>query len=195
MNFLAHFYLSGDSKEILTGNFLGDFVKGRHFALDYPEQISKGITLHRSIDHFTDTHPIVRNRTRQLIQKHGRYGGVLLDIFYDYCLAKSWKDYSDISLVTFSQNSYQTLANYEGLFPEKAKLTYKHMSEHDWLSNYVHLEGIERVLNGMERRTKFTSNLSKGIVELKENYAIYEEEFKLFFPQIILHCKNEINKT
>jgi len=194
MNFLAHFYLSGNSQEILVGNFLGDFVKGRYFALDYPEQISKGISLHRSIDHFTDTHPIVKVRTRKLIQKYGRYGGVLLDIFYDYCLAKSWQDYTDIPLVEFSQNSYQILAKYEHLFPEKAQLAYKHMSHYDWLSNYVHLEGIERVLNGMERRTKFTSNLGKGITELKEDYSVYEAEFKLFFPQIMLHCTNEINK-
>ncbi|MFW6222936.1 MAG: ACP phosphodiesterase, partial [Bacteroidota bacterium] len=31
MNFLAHTYLSGNSDEILVGNFIGDFVKGRHF--------------------------------------------------------------------------------------------------------------------------------------------------------------------
>ena len=28
MNFLAHIYLSGDSKDILIGNFIGDYVKG-----------------------------------------------------------------------------------------------------------------------------------------------------------------------
>ena len=192
MNFLAHFYLSEDYDEILVGNFLGDFVKGRHFALDYPTQIAKGISLHRNIDHFTDTHPIVKQQTKELVQKYGRYGGVLTDIFYDYCLARTWEKYSTISLMDYSQNTYQTLAKYEHLFPEKAKQAYQHMSYHDWLSNYAHLEGIERVLNGLERRTKFVSNLSKGIVELEQNYQIYESNFELFFPQLISHCKEKI---
>ena len=95
-------------------------------------------------------------------------------------------------LLDFSQNTYQTLARYEHLFPKKAKLAYQHMSYHDWLSNYAHIEGIERVLNGLERRTKFVSNLGKGIVELEQNYEIYQRNFELFFPQIISHCKEII---
>jgi hypothetical protein len=29
MNFLAHLLLSGENEEIITGNYVGDFVKGR----------------------------------------------------------------------------------------------------------------------------------------------------------------------
>ena len=56
MNYLAHAYLSFGHKEVLTGNMISDFVKGKA-RFQYPEGIQKGIMLHRAIDDFTDTHP------------------------------------------------------------------------------------------------------------------------------------------
>ncbi|MGA2151478.1 MAG: DUF479 domain-containing protein, partial [Geobacteraceae bacterium] len=51
MNFLAHLYLSGDDPELLVGNLLGDFVKGR-LSGNFPDGIERGIELHRRIDSF-----------------------------------------------------------------------------------------------------------------------------------------------
>ena len=59
MNFLAHTYLSGANDEIIVGNFMGDYVKGKNY-LHLPELIKKGILIHRDIDYYTDTHPITR---------------------------------------------------------------------------------------------------------------------------------------
>ena len=59
MNYLAHATLSFGNAEILTGNIIGDFVKGKE-KLTYPVAIQKGITLHRLIDEFTDTHSITK---------------------------------------------------------------------------------------------------------------------------------------
>ena len=60
MNYLAHAYLSFNIPEILVGNLISDFVKGKR-KLDYPPGIRTGITLHRAIDTFTDTHPAIRD--------------------------------------------------------------------------------------------------------------------------------------
>jgi acyl carrier protein phosphodiesterase len=57
MNFLAHAFLSFNDKDLLTGNMISDFVKGKK-RYDYPISIQKGITLHRAIDEFTDCHPV-----------------------------------------------------------------------------------------------------------------------------------------
>ena len=46
MNFLAHTYLSGSDPEILVGNFIGDFVKGKQIE-KFEENIKppkKGLT-------------------------------------------------------------------------------------------------------------------------------------------------------
>jgi len=56
MNFLAHFYLSGNQENIILGNFMGDFVKGNPFK-KYPAPLATAIQLHRQIDIFTDSHP------------------------------------------------------------------------------------------------------------------------------------------
>ena len=53
MNFLGHFYLSHYDEELTVGNYIADFVKGKKY-LEYPKNVSKGIMMHREIDHFTD---------------------------------------------------------------------------------------------------------------------------------------------
>ena len=58
MNYLAHIYLSGNNDMLKIGNFIADSVKGKQY-LDYPKAVQQGITLHRNIDEFTDSHPIV----------------------------------------------------------------------------------------------------------------------------------------
>jgi acyl carrier protein phosphodiesterase len=57
VNYLAHAYLSFDDPEVLTGNMISDFVKGKK-KYGYPPRILAGIDLHRAIDEFTDDHPV-----------------------------------------------------------------------------------------------------------------------------------------
>ena len=59
MNYLAHAYLSFNHPEIVVGNMISDFVKGKK-KFDYSEGIQKGITFHRAIDEFTDSHPTTK---------------------------------------------------------------------------------------------------------------------------------------
>jgi len=59
MNYLAHAYLSFGNQDILTGNMISDFVKGKT-KFDYPLTIQKGIYLHRQIDSFTDSHILTK---------------------------------------------------------------------------------------------------------------------------------------
>lgn len=65
MNYLAHIYLSGDDPLITMGNFMADGIKGKQYKTYLP-QLQKGILLHRSIDSFTDSHPIVKQSTKRL---------------------------------------------------------------------------------------------------------------------------------
>ena len=83
MNFLAHIYLSGDDDELKIGNFIADSVKGKKFS-QFPDQVQKGITLHRKIDSYTDSHPIVRESVLRLFPKYGHYSSVIVDILYDH---------------------------------------------------------------------------------------------------------------
>ena len=104
MNFLAHIYLSGDNDLLKIGNFMADSIRGNSYE-NYPDEIKKGILLHRSIDSFTDMHPVYRKSKHRLHEKYGHYSGVIMDIFYDHFLAKNWANYSNKKLEEYAENT------------------------------------------------------------------------------------------
>ena len=101
MNFLAHTHLSPDNDDIIFGNFIADAIKGKSY-LVYRKDIVTGILHHRSIDVFTDRHPIVKN-SKSLVRTHfGKYSGIVVDIYYDHFLARNWELYHNWELLVIS---------------------------------------------------------------------------------------------
>ena len=120
MNFLAHIYLSGDNDFIKIGNFMADGIRGKQYE-HLPEDMRKGIILHRAIDTFTDVHPIFRKGTKRLHGKYHHYAGVIMDVFYDHFLAKNWASYSNESLDDFVERFYQSLRDNFDALTEKTQ--------------------------------------------------------------------------
>ena len=187
MNFLAHLLLSGDDKSIRLGNFSGDFVRGNNFS-DLPEPVIQGITLHREIDRFTDSHSIVQQSKERLRPRYRHYAGVIVDIYYDHFLAVHWEDYSNLVLKEFVQMVYREFMEYKDWLPPRAQRVLPYMIAHNWLEGYGHLEGIDNVLAGMARRTRFNSGMEHAGQELRADYELYEEEFIAFFPELQEMC-------
>ena len=183
MNYLAHLILSEDFESVKIGNFIADAIKGRKYEL-YPDKIQVGILLHRQIDWFTDNHDIVKQSKRRLDSKYGHYKGVIIDIFYDHFLAKNWQEYSNIPLKEYTADFYRILHENFDILPERTQYLFSFMKEQDWLTNYANLEGIERVLIGMNRRTKEISQMHLAINDLKEHYLDFEKDFSLFFKKL-----------
>jgi acyl carrier protein phosphodiesterase len=177
----------------MIGNFIGDFVKGSRY-LDFRPEISRGIILHREIDSFTDTHPIVRNVKKKLHPWFNHYSGVALDMYFDHILAHSWKEFHPEDLVRFTEKNYRILQENFQLLPEKVKAFLPHMISNNWLVNYSRPEGIQKALNGISRRTTFESNLEKGAEVLLNHKTFFENSFNRFFPELNEHCKNFIAK-
>ena len=183
MNFLAHIYLSGDNELLKIGNFMGDGVRGNDY-LDYPEEIQRGIILHRAIDTFTDAHPIFRKSKHRLHEKYGHYSGVIIDILYDHFLAKNWTLYSNESLEDFVTNFYKSLENHYAILNKKTKNLMPYMIKNNWLGSYATVAGIEVILFQMDYRTKHRVNMQEAIVELKNFYTEFEKEFTAFFEEL-----------
>lgn len=183
LNFLAHLYLSGHNDSLKIGNFIGDFMKGNQI-FDFPEDIQRGILHHRKIDDFTDTHPIVLQSKKRLRLKYRHYAPVIVDMFYDHFLARRWNDYSDVPLKDFTTNFYQIAQKKSHYLPEKALFVLSHMSKTDWLYNYQFVEGIDKALTGMAKRTKFESKMEHATHDLQVNYEFFENEFVEFFDDI-----------
>ncbi len=194
MNFLAHLYLSGDDPDLLVGNFIGDFVKGRSTMSNFSPDIVKGIELHRSIDVFTDTHAVVMESKKRLRTKYRHYSGVIVDVFYDHFLAKNWKEYHPDPLVAYASKVYTTIQGYTSILPEDVNHMLPYMIKGNWLVNYADTEGINRALSGMSRRTTFTSRMEEATVDLIDSYEKFKNEFSLFFPELIHHCKTRIDE-
>ncbi len=184
MNFLAHAYLSGTSPEIITGNFIGDFVKGKQMD-NFSKPIQNGIKLHREIDFYTDHHPVVLSSKQRLQKKYRHYSSVIVDMYYDHFLANSWTQWHHETLEEYSEMVYGILEEKEAELPEKFNYMLPFMRRRNWLLSYSQVEGIHSALSGMAKRTKFNSKMELASVDLKDNYSEFESEFQIFFPDII----------
>ncbi len=183
MNYLAHSYLSFNQEQILVGNFIGDFVKGNMLS-SYPEGIQCGIFLHRRIDAYTDSHPLVKAGQSYLKPRFGRYSSVITDIFFDYFLAKHWNQFSDQSLEDFIQLSYSRVFKFREILPEKFNRMFSYMSTQNWLLSYREVEGIQGALTGLSRRTRFDSKMEYAHEALLEFEAEFEVIFFAFFKDL-----------
>lgn len=188
MNYLAHIYLSGDNDMVTIGNFIADGIKGLTYKT-YPKEIQIGILLHRNIDSFTDAHPVFRQSTKRLHKKYGHYSGIIVDILYDHFLAKNWNKYSNISLETYTEYFYKLLENHHELLPLRIQKMIPYMLTDNWLVSYASLDGILKVLEGMNRRTKNRSRMDEAINELNDFYSEFETEFTTFFDELIQFSK------
>ncbi len=190
MNFLAHIYLSFGDDDITLGNFMADSIRGNKFK-HLPERVQKGIVLHREIDTFTDTHPIPKKSSKRLHKNYSHYSRVIVDIFYDHFLAKNWKSYSDEPLAIFVDGFYDILEDNYAILTDGVKRMMPHMIADNWLLNYAEMEGIAKVLKGMNRRTENRSKMNFAIIDLEEHYNAFEVEFTAFFEELILFSKQK----
>jgi acyl carrier protein phosphodiesterase len=191
LNYLAHIYLSGSDEELLFGNFIADGVKGRQINR-FPQEIVRGILLHRMIDQFTDAHPLVQQSVRRLRERYHKYAGVVLDIYYDHFLASRFGHYSPVPLLPFTTGAYQVIMKREELLPERVKLFLPHMIAHNWLFRYADMEGIRRSFSGLSRRTSFESGMETAALELEENFSFYLAGFEAFFPDVIAFVAGQL---
>ncbi|MFD0797564.1 ACP phosphodiesterase [Maribacter chungangensis] len=192
MNFLAHIYLSFGDAEVTLGNFIADSIRGNRYK-HLPPRIIKGITLHRQIDSFTDSHKIPKQSSKRLHANYSHYSRVIVDIYYDHFLAKNWERYSDIPLDVFVDDFYDLLEDNYAILPDGVKRMMPYMLADNWIFNYSKIEGIAKVLNGMNRRTKNKSKMNFAIVDLEEHYEEFENEFTLFFKELIIFSQQKFN--
>ena len=170
---------------------MADGVRGNQY-LAFNSEIQKGIVLHRAIDTFTDAHPLFRKCTKRLHSEYHHYSGVIVDIFYDHFLAKNWHNYSATPLPHYCENFYKSLTKFHDKLPLKVQEFVPYMISDNWLLSYASINGIQKVLNGMNKRTKNKSKMNLAIEELQNYYDAFELEFTLFFKDLFFYSKNEL---
>ena len=182
MNYLAHLHLGGQRPGQLLGSLYGDFVKGRLQGQFAPE-VEAAIQLHRRIDVFTDRHPLVDVALSRFSLTRRRYAGIVLDVFFDHCLARDWALYADRPLELFTSDVYRVLSS-ERQLPDRLARIAPYMVADDWLGSYREFEVLEQVLRGIARRLTRPEELAGAMQELRGLYEPLSEDFRLFYPQL-----------
>jgi acyl carrier protein phosphodiesterase len=182
MNFLFHLYLSGDDPDLLTGNLMGDFVKGR-IGEQYPPRLRSGIVLHRRIDSFAQQHPLFRRSRERIDPGYGLWRGVLVDMFYDHFLAADWSDWSAEPFAIYIERARRMVEANHRYLPERMHEVVPVIFD-DLLSSYREPEGVSRALERMARRVRRTNPLAGGAEELRRHYAGLRDDFRGFMPQV-----------
>jgi acyl carrier protein phosphodiesterase len=194
MNFLAHIFLSEKDENLMLGNFIADMVKGKQIER-FSNEVVRGIKLHRKIDEYTDTHPVVSRSKDRIRKKYRHYAGVVVDMYYDHYLAKYWDDYSQEPLETFVRSAYNVLMKNYVMLPKRAKFILPIMIGSNWLVNYADLKSFKRHMEGIARRTDFESGMEHAVEDLKLYYDDFKKDFEEFFPQLSEYSKAFIEKT
>lgn len=183
MNFLAHAFLSFNDAGILAGNMISDFVKGKK-KFDLPEEIQKGIVLHRKIDTFTDDH--LANKELKLIFRphYGLYCSPIMDVLFDHFLASDGNIFSEDALLAFTAETYGKLDEYQDHFPERFARMFPYMKSQNWLYHYRTMEGVWNSLGGLSRRAKYLGETTTAFALFEENYETLRAGYNEFFPEL-----------
>lgn len=192
MNYLAHLHLGGDAPPQLLGSLYGDFVKGP-LAGQWPAAIEAAIRLHRRIDAFTDNHPLQARARARFPAERRRMAGMLLDLFFDHCLARDWSDFAAQPLDVFTAQVYRVLAA-ESELPGRLALIAPRMAAQDWLGSYRDFAVLEQVIAGMQRRLSRPQLLDGSLSELERLYEPLSEDFHAFYPQLIAFARDELRR-
>ena len=183
MNYLAHAYLSFHHPDVLVGNMISDFVKGKK-KFDYPGGIRAGIALHRAIDTFTDAHPVTRE-AKEIFRPHYRlYSGAFIDVVYDHFLAVDENEFSESSLFEFSQEVYSTLDKQSVWLPGHFGDMFPYMKKHNWLFNYRTRPGTAKSLGGVVRRSAYLTESDTAFQLFEEHYQPLQEYYRQFWADV-----------
>lgn len=190
MNYLAHLHLGGQEPQQLLGSLFGDFVKGPLLG-NFPVLTEEAIRLHRRIDAFTDSHPLVKRALGRFPAERRRYAGIALDMFFDHCLARDWDQYADVPLDLFSKMVYQLLQD-EPTLPERLARVAPLIIVEDWLGAYKDFSMIGHGLDVISKRLTRPEVLAGVYKELTALYEPLSADFQEFYPMLWQYAHSEL---
>ena len=194
MNHLAHCFLSFNDEDLLLGNFIGDFVKGNDWQ-KYPGKVQQGILLHRTIDSYTDNHPMTDRSVSRIRPYAGRYSPPFTDILYDHMLAIHWEKYCPESFDIFAEKTYRQLEKRAAEMPAVLQERLPKMLAGQFLHGYTHREGLDWVLNRFSTRLSGQVDIPGLSNAFFDQIEAFSEDFNGFFPDLIAHAKHSLEQN
>ncbi|AZA77993.1 DUF479 domain-containing protein [Chryseobacterium sp. G0186] len=190
MNYLAHSFLTFTDGQIV-GQFLEDFIRNKE-RFSFPKDIQDGITLHRAIDTFTDSHPAIHEAKKVFAPLVRLYAGAFVDVSMDYFVANDLSLHSLTEWKTHSLKVYSVLNANEQWLPENFKKMLVKMEHDDWLYNYREDWGIKFSIQNVLNKAKYLDKDIPVFEAFLENKKYLQQCYDDFFPDLMAHAK-EIN--
>lgn len=187
MNYLAHSFLSFTDQQIV-GQFLEDFIRNKD-RYSFPKNIQDGITMHRAIDTFTDSHPAIHEAKKVFSPLVRLYAGAFVDVSMDYFLANDLSLHSLQGWKEHSSRVYHVLNENQKWLPENFKRMLVKMEADDWLYNYREDQNIKYSIQNVLNKAKY---LDKDIPVFKaflDNKDVLQKCYDEFFPDLLVHAK------
>lgn len=188
MNWLAHLHLASLVACEPAASLLPDLMNVRTFDAFNAMQ-NRAITLHQAIDRFTDVHDTVRHSKGLITAPYVRFSGVLVDIFYDYCLSKNWYRYSEQTLHDFITQTHQQIEQAIPQQPPATQLIFQHLIAQNWLGSYQTHAGIELSLARISQRIRRPTDLAPAVEQLREFEVQLLEDFQVFYPELCAYVR------
>ncbi|GEJ45278.1 ACP phosphodiesterase [Chryseobacterium sp. ON_d1] len=187
MNYLAHSFLSFTDGQIV-GQFLEDFIRNRD-RFSFPKDIQDGITLHRAIDTFTDSHPAIHEAKKVFAPLVRLYAGAFVDVSMDHFVARDLSLNSLAEWKTHSLYVYSVLNAHQQWLPENFKRMLVKMEQDDWLYNYREDWGIKFSIQNVLNKAKYLDKDIPVFEAFLKNKDFLQECYHDFFPDLLAHTK------
>lgn len=189
MNFLAHSYLTFNDGQIV-GQFLEDFIRNKD-RYSFPKDIQDGITLHRAIDTYTDSHPAIHEAKKVFSPLVRLYAGAFIDVSMDYFLATDLSIYSPKEWKEHSRKVYRVLNEHERFLSVNFRRMLIRMEHDDWLYNYRNDQGIKFSIQNVLNKAKYLDQDIPVFKAFLDNKDALQKCYDDFFPDLLAHVKSE----
>ena len=194
MNYLAHAYLSFGNKEVLLGNMISDFVKGKQ-QFNYPAVIHKGIVLHRYIDAFTDAHPATKEAKEVFRADYRLYSRAFIDVVYDHFLATDKNEFAtEAELFDFSQSTYKKLEPQQQWMPAIFERMFFYMKTQNWLYSYRTHAGLKQSFGGLVRRAAYLQDAFMAEQLFEKHYELLGDCYRQFWKDAKPFAREKLNE-
>lgn len=183
MNFLAHFHLAAPDRDLVAGALEGDYHKG---PIDpgLSGGLQRGIRLHRSIDAYTDAHPVLTGVRRDFHPRLRRYAGILMDLSFDHFLSSHWSRFAEQPLSEFNGAIYRGLQSRRGELSAPARRMVDRLVHYDLLGRYTQWQTVSESAARIGSRFR-RGNPFIGIEdELLRMRPRMETAFLTFYPAL-----------
>jgi acyl carrier protein phosphodiesterase len=191
MNFLAHFHLAWPEELLVVGGLEGDFHKGPLPGL-LASELQAGVSLHRAIDAYTDSHPVVAGLRRQFPPELRRYAGIVIDLCFDYFLARDWASWCEVPRADFTAAVYRMLDKHTPALSNGAAQMASRLQQYDVLNRYQHWETISGSARRIGQRLRHDNPLA-AIDEL--TLPLLPEigrAFQAFYPDLVHFSRGSV---